>query len=80
MTLRADTPASASLGAGLGAAIGEWPIVALALGVATLLLGVTAPHHGEFWWSDAPRHALNGVFVKDFVAAMPIHDPVGFAT
>ena len=52
--------------------------VVLALGV--VLLGLSAPDHGEFWWSDAPRHALNGVFVKDFVAAMPWHDPVGYAT
>jgi len=32
--------------------------------MGALLLFITAPHHGEFWWSDAPRHALNGVFVK----------------
>src|SRR5579872_3568179 len=38
-----------------------------------MLLFVTAPHHGEFWWSDAPRHALNGAFVKDMIAAMPAH-------
>lgn len=38
-----------------------------------------APAGGEFYWSDAPRHALNGVFLKDFVAAMPIDDPIGFA-
>ena len=47
--------------------------------VATLLLFVTAPHDGEFWWSDAPRHALNGAFVKDLVAAHPWHDPAGWA-
>src|SRR5262249_18322330 len=45
-----------------------------------LLLWLSAPHHGEFWWSDSPRHALNGVFVKDFVAAFPWQDPVGFAS
>jgi hypothetical protein len=38
-----------------------------------VLLFLTAPHNGEFWWSDAPRHALNGVFVKDLIAAMPAH-------
>jgi hypothetical protein len=26
---------------------------------------LSAPRHGEFWWSDSPRHALNGVFVMD---------------
>jgi hypothetical protein len=41
--------------------------------LGAVLLFVTAPHHGEFWWSDAPRHALNGVFVKDLIAAMPAH-------
>ncbi len=41
--------------------------------MGALLLFVTAPHHGEFWWSDAPRHALNGVFVKDLITAMPAH-------
>jgi Dolichyl-phosphate-mannose-protein mannosyltransferase len=41
--------------------------------LGTILLFLTAPHHGEFWWSDAPRHALNGVFVKDLIAAMPAH-------
>ena len=47
--------------------------------LAVLLLFAQAPANGEFAWSDAPRHALNGVFVKDFVAAMPWHDPAGFA-
>jgi len=41
--------------------------------VGAILLFVTSPHHGEFWWSDSPRHALNGVFVKDLIAAMPTH-------
>jgi 4-amino-4-deoxy-L-arabinose transferase-like glycosyltransferase len=39
-----------------------------------LCLFVTAPHNGEFAWSDAPRHALNGVFVQDFIRAVP-YDP-----
>ena len=43
-----------------------------------LCLFVTAPHNGEFWWSDAPRHALNGVFVKDLVSAVP-GDPRAWA-
>ncbi|HVZ70364.1 MAG TPA: glycosyltransferase family 39 protein [Rhizomicrobium sp.] len=46
------------------------------LGVVCLFL--TAPHHGEFWWSDSPRHALNGVFVKDLIANMPA-DPKQWA-
>ena len=51
----------------------EHAIAALLFAVGTLLLFASAPHDGEFWWSDAPRHALNGVFVKDLVAAMPAH-------
>jgi Dolichyl-phosphate-mannose-protein mannosyltransferase len=48
--------------------------VALAvLSAAGLLLG-TAPVDGNFWWSDAPRHALNGAFVRDLVTAWP-EDP-----
>jgi len=40
---------------------------------------LTAPTNGDFWWFDAPSHAMNGVFIRDFVAAMPWRDPVGFA-
>lgn len=47
--------------------------------VGAILLWLTAPHDGEFWWSDSPRHALNGVFIKDLVAAFPWRDPAGFA-
>ena len=52
-------------------------VLLLAIGVGLLFLG--APHHGAFDWSDAPRHALNGVFVKDLVAAMPLDDPSAYA-
>lgn len=45
--------------------------------VALLFLG--APHGGAFYWSDSPRHALNGVFVADLFSAMPFKDPSGFA-
>ena len=51
---------------------------ALVFLLGAVLLFLTAPHHGEFWWSDAPRHALNGVFVKDLIAAMPA-DPATWA-
>jgi 4-amino-4-deoxy-L-arabinose transferase-like glycosyltransferase len=46
-------------------------LVACTLAAAALFL--TAPAHGEFWWSDAPRHALNGVFLADMLRAMPLH-------
>jgi len=51
----------------------ELAFAAVVFLAGAMLLFVTAPHHGEFWWSDAPRHALNGAFVKDMVAAMPAH-------
>jgi 4-amino-4-deoxy-L-arabinose transferase-like glycosyltransferase len=50
----------------------------LILAAAALLLA-TAPVADDFSWSDAPRHALNGIFVRDFVAAHPWHDPTGWA-
>lgn len=49
------------------------------LGAAVFVLFMTAPADGAFYWSDAPRHALNGVFVKDLLQAMPFEDPKGFA-
>ena len=50
-------------------------LVAVILVCANLALLATAPVSGDFWWSDAPRHALNGAFVKDFITAAPWHDP-----
>jgi len=32
----------------------------------------SAPLHGQFYYSDAPRHALNGIFLHDLLVAMPI--------
>jgi hypothetical protein len=57
----------------------EQPFWLLLLIVAVGLLLITAPHTGDFWWSDAPRHALNGAFLLDFFRALPLDDPVGFA-
>ena len=49
----------------------------LALLVGLLYLG--APSGNTFSWSDAPRHALNGVFIKDLFIDAPLGDPVGYA-
>lgn len=54
-------------------------VVAIILVLACAALLLTAPVVGDFWWSDAPRHALNGAFVEDFVAAFPWRNPVGWA-
>ncbi len=40
---------------------------------------LTSPRHGEFWWSDAPRHALNAVFVRDLLAELPFDGPRAWA-
>ncbi len=49
------------------------------LGLATVLLFFASPHAGDFWWSDAPRHAMDGVFYRDLLSAFPIGDPKQFA-
>lgn len=51
----------------------------LLLAATVTILFLTAPQDGDFWWSDAPRHALNGVFLLDLLREMPLGDPVGFA-
>lgn len=52
------------------------PYVAIVIAGGALL--ATSPLGGDFAWSDAPRHALNGAFLKDLIAAMPRH-PVAWA-
>jgi hypothetical protein len=52
-----------------------WALVLLCVA----LLFSQAPHGGAFYWSDSPRHALNGVFVMDLIRAMPLDDPTGYA-
>jgi Dolichyl-phosphate-mannose-protein mannosyltransferase len=54
----------------------------VALGIYLLVavaLFFSAPHEGEFWWSDAPRHAMNGAFLRDMAAAFPWRDPAQYA-
>jgi hypothetical protein len=54
-------------------------LAALAIALAVAALFATSPLDGAFWWSDAPRHGLNGIFVKDVLVERPIADPKGFA-
>jgi 4-amino-4-deoxy-L-arabinose transferase-like glycosyltransferase len=42
------------------------------LTLAVCLLFKTSPMQGDFWWSDAPRHAMDGVFYYDMARALPI--------
>jgi hypothetical protein len=49
------------------------------LAAFAFLMFMTSPTGGDFAWSDAPRHALNGVFLRDFLIAMPWQDPKQYA-
>jgi len=57
----------------------ERAIAALIFALGAVVLWTSAPQNGEFWWSDSPRHALNGVFIQDLIAAFPWRDPAQFA-
>jgi len=52
--------------------------VAIVAAVALWFLG--APGGNQFWWSDSPSHALNGVFLVDFLKSGQWGDPMGFAS
>lgn len=59
---------------------GLWPgLVALCLLAAAAALYATSPLDGAFWWSDAPRHGLNGIFLKDVLVHLPVSAPKRFA-
>jgi len=54
-----------------------WPLVLTA--IVALLFVTGAPTDDAFSWPDAPRHALNGAFLLDFLRDHPLHDPTGYA-
>ena len=54
-------------------------IIFISLGVFALVFFLTSPTSGDFSYSDAPRHALNGVFIKDLLVDMPFSDPKQYA-
>jgi 4-amino-4-deoxy-L-arabinose transferase-like glycosyltransferase len=47
--------------------------------IVVVLFVVGAPTGGAFSYPDAPRHALNGAFVMDFIADAPIDAPTQYA-
>ena len=49
------------------------------LSALALALFMTTPTNGDFWWFDASRHAMNGVFLRDFLFEGGLLDPIGFA-
>lgn len=63
-----------------GSADSRWWLIG-AIVLAILVAGVFSPLSLDyaFYYSDAPRHALNGAFILDLVRDFPIHDPVQWA-
>lgn len=53
--------------------------VVAVLVVAAIFLYFTAPRNGDFWWSDAPRHAMDGAFYRDLASNLPLSDPKQYA-
>lgn len=41
---------------------------------------VTAPTNGDFWWYDSSRHAMNGVFLRDFLMEGGLLHPLQFVS
>lgn len=64
----------------LGEAMQRTALFPAALVLLAALLFVTgAPTGDAFSWPDAPRHALNGAFILDFIRDHPFHDPARYA-
>lgn len=55
------------------------PLASLALLACMAILFMSAPMDGDFRYSDASRHALNGVFYLDAISHFPWTDPIGYA-
>ena len=61
------------------AALFSTPAFFLGLLAITVVMYASLPKHGDIWWSDASRNALNGAFVLDFFREAPFHHPLEFA-
>lgn len=53
----------------------HWPAWLLG-GMVGLAYFLSSPVDGDFWWFDASRHAMNSVFVHDFLAQGGWKDPI----
>jgi hypothetical protein len=53
--------------------------VAILAALATAMF-VTAPTNGDFWWFDSSRHAMDGVFIRDFLLEGGLLHPIRFAS
>lgn len=47
--------------------------------LAVLALFLTAPKNDDFWWTDAPAHAMNGALVHDYLINFKPVSPLDFA-
>lgn len=47
--------------------------------LAALVWFVTAPKQDDFWWTDAPSHAMNGALLHDYLWSLPYASPLRFA-
>jgi len=64
----------------LGAVIHSRLFFPTLLAVAVAFLFITgAPTDDAFSWPDAPRHALNGAFMLDFIRDHPFSNPTAYA-
>ena len=54
-------------------------VIAVISGLAIALF-LTTPTDGDFWWFDASRHAMNGVFLRDLLLEGGLLHPIRFAT
>jgi hypothetical protein len=54
-------------------------VVTAIFSIFGLLMFFTSPTMGDFIWSDAPRHALNGIFIKDLLMDFPLQNPKEYA-
>lgn len=61
------------------AAIRHAAVITVIAGLA-LALFMTTPTNGDFWWYDASRHAMNGVFLRDLLMEGGLLHPIRFAT
>lgn len=52
-------------------------VIAVISGLA-LALFMTTPTNGDFWWFDASRHVMNGVFLRDFLLEGGLFNPIAF--
>ncbi len=40
---------------------------------------MSSPTNGDFWWFDSSRHAMNGVFIRDFIFEGGLGHPIEYA-